>query len=138
MKKIFISLFVVVCLVSFASTPAFAGDKQRHRWEGVAIGVGAAILGHAILSSARDDGAARVTVSHRDYRDRHHRDRCSRAPRHSRGHWVVQKTWVPPICERTWNPGHYTRHGRWVPGRWITIEKRPGYWVEKKVWRSRR
>ena len=131
MKKIFISLFAAVCLLTFISAPALAGDKQRHRWEGVAIGVGAAILGHAILSNAYDRSPEQVTVIHRDSHYRH----CP-PPRYHRGRWEVQKVWVPPVCEEIWNPGHYDRCGNWVSGRWITIEARPGYWTEKRVWRA--
>lgn len=127
MKKIFISLIVVICLVSFAGTQAFAGDKQRHRWEGVAIGVGAAILGHAILSNHYSAESERVTVIYKD------QDRCYYPPpRHSRARWEGGKHWVPPVYERVWNPGHFNRHGEWVSGHWITIETQPGYWVKKR------
>ena len=128
MKKIFISLLVAVCLVAFITVPAFAGDKQRHRWEGVAIGVGAAILGHALLSNCVDPSPARVTVIHKN---RHHRV-CPPARYHHKERWEVHRVWVPPVCERVWNPGHYNRHGIWVSGHWMTIEKRPGYWAQKR------
>lgn len=36
--------------VSLMVTSAWAGPKQRYRWEGVAIGVGAAILGNALFN----------------------------------------------------------------------------------------
>lgn len=128
MKKIFISLFVAVCLVTFMRVPAFAGDKQRHRWEGVAIGVGAAILGHALLSSCMEPAPVRVTVIHKD---RHHRA-CPPPRHHSRARLEVHRAWIPPVCERVWNPGHYNRYGSWVPGHWMIIEKSPGYWAEKR------
>jgi len=40
----------VLCL-SLMVTSAWAGPKQRYRWEGVAIGVGAAILGSALFNA---------------------------------------------------------------------------------------
>ncbi len=138
MKKILVSLFVAVCLVTFTSASALAGDKQRHRWEGVAIGVGAAILGHAIFSNSWDARPDHVTVIQRNrHRDRHH-DRHNSFNRHSRSHWEVQRHWVPPVCQRVYNPGHYDRRGRWVPGQWVTIEKNPGYWEQRRCRISRR
>jgi len=50
----------------------------------------------------------------------------------------MQKVWVPPVCERLWNPGPYNRHSDWVSAHWITIEKQPGYWTENRLWRTRR
>jgi len=34
-----------------------------------------------------------------------------------------RKIWVPPVYIKVWNPAHYNRKGRWVPGRWIEIER---------------
>jgi hypothetical protein len=135
MQKIISSLLVGAAVLMFAANPAFAGDEARHRWQGVAIGVGAAILGSAILNEVMDRDCSPAPV--RVYRH----DGCCRPsppPRCSRGHWEVRKVWVPPVCERVWNPGHYDRNCRWVPGRWITVEKSPGYWAKKRVWVARR
>lgn len=134
MKKISTSLLVAICLTAFISVPAFAGEKQRHRWEGVAIGVGAAILGHAILSNHddhRDDAPTQVTVIQKE--DRHHRARAAHHEDHRR---KARKVWVPPVCERVWNSGHYNRRGDWVTGRWITLETQPGYWAKEGQWRA--
>ena len=141
MKKIFVSLLMTACLLAFVSAPAAAGDKQRHRWEGVAIGVGAALLGHAILDDYRDRdrGWDRSCRPERVRVYKH--DGChppAPMPRYSRGHWEMRKVWVPPVHERVWNPGHYNRRGNWVSGRWITIEKESGYWSKERVWVSRR
>ncbi|MCF8026836.1 MAG: hypothetical protein K9K81_00570 [Desulfobacteraceae bacterium] len=91
MKKILTVLLVAVCLVAFAGTSASAGDKQRHRWEGVAIGVGAAIVGHAIISSYYNSGPDHVTVIHQN---RGHRayppPRYSRGHSRARGHWKAR------------------------------------------------
>ena len=44
-KKIIPAAITLIMVLSFITTSAWAGSKQRHRWEGVAIGVGAAIVG---------------------------------------------------------------------------------------------
>ena len=49
-KSVFIAMLSTILCCSFVGTPAWAGDKQRHRWEGVAIGIGAVILGNALLN----------------------------------------------------------------------------------------
>jgi hypothetical protein len=41
---------IAVVSLCLASTPTWAGSKQQHRWEGVAIGVGAVIAGSALIS----------------------------------------------------------------------------------------
>ena len=136
MKKetLFIWLIGIVLALTITAPPVRAGSPQQHRWQGVAIGVGAAIIGGALYHHTR--------------RPRwHSRPAYSQAcppqqvyiapacpPRPSRGHWEWQKTWVPSVCEKTWNPGHYNRRHRWIPGRWIRIETQPGHWRREKVW----
>ncbi len=128
MKKTLIILFSLILVVSF-SIPAFAGSKQRHRWQGVAIGLGAAILGNAIINNSRDySHRERVTVIERDVYARP----CP-PPQH-RGHWEISKVWVAPVCKKVWNPAHYNNHNRWVSGQWKMIEKEPGYWKQEKAW----
>ncbi len=48
-KKLIIAVAAILSL-GLMSTSAWAGSKQQHRWEGVAIGVGAAIVGSALIS----------------------------------------------------------------------------------------
>lgn len=45
-------IIAVTAVLSFflISTSVWAGSKQQHRWEGVAIGVGAAIVGSALIN----------------------------------------------------------------------------------------
>lgn len=155
MKKFAITSIALIFLLSVASTQALAGSKQQHRWEGVAIGVGATLLGAALLSEHSSHDGYRVSAhigypprdayrhsyghsykhsyrhSHRDFdRDRHHKYR--------RGHWETRRVWVGPVHDRVWNPPHYNRRGHRIPGSWITVERSPGYWKEERVWRSRR
>lgn len=130
MKKLFILSVVTVFFLSLSAQTAIAGSKQRHRWQGVAMGVGAAILGHAIINSDRyDSPPERVVVIDRDCHKPRYCDRDYR-----RGHWEVRKVWVAPRCDKVWNPGHYNRENHWVPGQYITIETSPGYWEKERVW----
>jgi hypothetical protein len=129
-KKILMGLTVVFTATVLISAPAVAGSKQRHRWEGVAIGVGAAILGHAIYQAHKDPSPPRVVYADPEPTPRYHHPR----PQHRRGHWEWRKTWVPSTYEKTWNPGHYNRKGHWVRGRWIEVKTSEGYWSKERVW----
>lgn len=135
MKK---TLFIILVTVTFgfclAAPSARAGNVQRNRWEGVAIGIGAAMLGHVLYKNHVQEHPAREVVYVNPRPQRHK----FRPPRKARGHWEVRKTWVLPAYESVWNPGHYSRRGRWVEGQWIEIEKAPGYWTEERVWVSKK
>ena len=142
-KHTYLMLIAGLCVI-LAAQPALAGSKQKHRWEGVAIGLGAA----AILSGAfinhhhRDVVTERVTVIDRgrsscepdryDRHDRRHHD--DPLPPRGRGHWEIRKIWVPPVIERVWNPSHYNHRNEWIPGEWIEIERESGYWQEERIW----
>ena len=121
-----VMVVVVVLLISLVSSPAWARSAQHYRWEGVAIGIGAAIIGGAILDSCCHPryGAA-YAYSYPPPPPRRH------------GHWAYEKIWVPPTYKSAWNPAHYNRRGEWIPGEWISIEDRPGYWASERVWISR-
>lgn len=135
MKKPLIFLIILIIAVfgiTLASSPALAGSTQRHRWEGVAIGVGAAILGQAIYQAHQAEH--RPQVVYVEPEPSHGRQRGHF--RHD-GHWEWQKTWVPPAYERVWNPGHYNPHGRWVPGYWMEVKTGEGHWIQERVWVAR-
>ena len=124
MKKLFILLMVIIFYLTVFANPVVAGSKQHYRWEGVAIGLGAALLGSALINSYQPE---RVTVIEREtyyYPD---------PPRHSQRYCEPRRVWIPPVCERVWNPGHY-EYGRWVSGEYIMIESEPGYWAEERGW----
>ena len=127
---VLISIILGGCLFS---PSGWAGNVQRNRWEGVAIGIGAAVLGHTLFNNYfHRQPAPEVVYRHpspRRYKHHHHR--------RARGHWEIRKKWIPPTYERVWNPGHYNRGGRWIDGQWIEIEREPGYWIEKRVWVSK-
>jgi hypothetical protein len=131
-KSLFVISIAVFVSISIAVSSAWAGNVQRNRWEGVAIGVGAAILGKVIWDQYQGSRHPEVIVHHAPrYKPKPHK---YHRPRKARGHWEIRKEWVEPVYKRLWNPGHYDRKGRWVPGRWIEIEKEPGYWIKKRVW----
>ena len=131
MKKIIIIPLIVLIAVAInlQASSVLAGSKQRHRWEGFAIGFGTAIIGSIILDHHHN-------LHYYKPAPRHNRMHPPPPPRvwNHRGHWEMRKVWVPPTYKRVWNPSHYDRGGRWVEGDWIEIVDQPGYWVEEQVW----
>ena len=128
-------------LVMISST-AWAGNVQRNRWEGVALGVAATLLGQALLDHHRVVHYGSATVPRTVGPSRgHHDDRSPaighRSPKHS-GKRHYQKVWVPPVYKRVWNPGHYNHRGRWLPGHWTQTQIQPGHWRRKPVWSANR
>jgi hypothetical protein len=129
-RKIIAVICAAVLGTVIAVSPSWAGSKQRHRWEGVAIGIGAAILGKAILDTyhhnyhATGPHAGPAIVEHHYHQ----------APPEPAGYWETRKEWIPPVYTKKWNPGHHNRHGHWVEGHWLRIEVQPGYWEYQKVW----
>ncbi len=138
-KGVFIGVILATLCCFFAVNSAWAGNVQRNRWEGVAIGIGAAILGSALFNHHRNAQPPPPAVVYHHpapppwpkayYHTPHY-------PRHER--WEIRKIWVPPTYKRVWNPAHYTQDGQWVIGAWIEIVDRPGYWREECVRASRR
>ena len=140
-KRFIIGLLVGGITFIMISNSAFAGNVQRNRWEGVAIGVAATLLGQALLDHHHDTHyrpapAPRIVhrppVRHeRPYRAYSHR------PHKHRKHARFHKVWVPPVYKKVWNPGHYNRRGWWVSGYWIEKEIRPGYWEKHRTWTAK-
>ena len=129
------TIATVLCLAVFSTflmVPAssWAGSPQSHRWEGVAIGIGAAIIGSALIRAYHDTPAVTAPPHRPIAAYPHYRP----APPQPAGYWQARKVWVPPQYQKTWNPGHYDRKGRWVPGQWFQTEIRPGYWAQTRVW----
>ena len=126
-KRFKIAVSALVCATLLFTSNAWAGHGQRyyshhsdhrvrHVWEGVAIGVGAAILGAALINSSQTQT---TTVQY--------------APQPS-GHYEYRRMWVGPQYEKVWVQGHYTHHGQWVPGHWDQQLVRPGYYTQQRVW----
>lgn len=130
-KKTIIILVASIVTICLAAPSAWAGNVQRNRWEGVAIGLGAAVLGHALFGSLYRQPEPAVVYRppspplHEPYQ---HRE--------SRGYWEIRKKWIPPVYEQVWNPSHYNSRGHWIEGHWMKIEREPGYWIEERVWVS--
>ena len=120
-NKFFIALFATILCITFLAPSAWAGKKQRYRWQGAAIALGAAILGNAIYNN-RDFGPSPSTHNY------------SPPPPRRNGHWEIRRVRVRPSYERVWNQGHYNRSGRWVRGHRTRILKEPGHSFEKRVW----
>jgi len=125
-RIISIILFASIAIV-FVTPASWAGTPAQHRLEGVAIGIGALILTKAIIDHHRHHEVAAVTPAA-------HHNRKHRARRAPAGYWKIKKRWVPAIYDKVWNPGHYNRRGRWVPGRWIDIKVEPGHWSKRRIW----
>ena len=128
-KRHFLTIAVILIFSIVAVTPSsWAGSPQSYRWEGVAIGIGAAILGKALLDQHR---RAVVVESPQpavvEYR--HHP-----VPPEPSGYWEMRKEWIPAEYRKVWNPGHFNRHGRKVRGHWMQVEVQPGHWVTRQVW----
>lgn len=121
MKKVSIIMTISLVCILLITPSSWAGEAQRHRWEGVAIGIGAAFLGHALLNQHYANYSP-APVYHKP------------PPQRPRGHWEYKKVWVQPTYKKVWNPGHYTRTRRWVPGKWIRVEIEPGHWDKEKIW----
>ena len=120
-NKFFIALFATILCITFLAPSAWAGKKQRYRWQGAAIALGAAILGNAIYNN-RDFGPSPSTHNY------------SPPPPRRNGHWEIRRVRVRPSYERVWNQGHYNRRGRWIRGHRTRILKEPGHSFEKRVW----
>ena len=134
MKKRSISLIVIIAVLSIImiTNLALAGSAQHNRWKGVAIGLGAAIIGSAIYKQYKNQPSQAYSNQCPKY---HRYGYHPHPPAYNRhGFWEIQKEWIPPTYKEVWNPGHYDDRGRWAEGHWIKIIDEPGYWVEKRVW----
>jgi len=153
-NKFFIALFATILCITFLAPSAWAGKKQRYRWEGAAIALGAAILGNAIYNN-RDFGPSPSThnyspppprrnghweirrnaiYNNRDFGPSPSTHNYSPPPPRRNGHWEIRRVRVRPSYERVWNQGHYNRRGRWIRGHRTRILKEPGHSFEKRVW----
>jgi hypothetical protein len=91
MKKTWIIIITVIFSLSFATSSAFAGSKERYRWEDVAIGVGAAILGSAIIKNSQPESVT-VIEWHTYHRPG--------PPRQIVRYCEPRQVWISPTYER--------------------------------------
>ena len=125
--KLLVATLIVLFAFTVSVPSTWAGSPQKHRWEGVAIGVGAAILGKVLFDHhvQRPAPAPAPRVAQLHYHQ---------SPPAPAGHWETHREWVPPSYKEVWNPDHYDRQGRFVKGHWMRLESSPGYWTERQIW----
>ena len=146
MKKIFTILIALSMIICFTANVAFAGGGRRNHNDRdrrhnnhsrvnkhVAIGVGAAILGAAIISSIHNSTPRREYQNNYDNSFNRNTYKHHRPPK-PKGYWSVKKVWMEPVYQTRWNPGHYNKHGKWVKGRNQSFLVEKGYWEEVKLW----
>lgn len=146
LRNLFIIVVAGILLTSMLSQPVWAKSAQRYRWEGVAIGLGAALLGSAILHDGRNSRYDRYNPrpQHQPRYDRHYqkpRHRPWRARRYGYrpcDYYDYERFWVPPVYDRFWRPGRHDPYERGVRGRWKKRMIRPGHWEERRRCRSDR
>jgi len=124
-KKLIILIAVVLCS-GLISTSVWAGSKQQHRWEGVAIGVGAVIVGSALINhhsyGYHNGPPVAFSFNHRTkhrYSARHH---GYRKP-HDGGH---HNHWRPYDRGHQYkgHRQHEGRHGHQHRGKWQANDRR--------------
>ncbi|OGP59269.1 MAG: hypothetical protein A2V65_07770 [Deltaproteobacteria bacterium RBG_13_49_15] len=119
-KKIILAVIVIAISFFLVGNNVWAGSPQRHRWEGVAIGIGAALVGSAIFNHHHYQRPLPAPVPVYQYPPP-----CYR--------WQVERVWIPPVYDSVWILGLSNRWGRWSPGRWEQRVRIPGYWEERPV-----
>ena len=123
LKIIFIALMISI----FGITISYAGSPQSYRWEGLALGLGAAIIGSHIFRGGMDDRDSEYHHGHRRYGKKH---RHWRHRQYRPGYGYVDNgCWT---YDRVYIPGKYIKE--YINGRWVTIEVTPDRWVEKRIW----
>ncbi|MCJ7704238.1 MAG: hypothetical protein MUO28_01725, partial [Desulfobacterales bacterium] len=115
-KKLGITILILALVSLFTITPAEAGSKTRHRWQGVAIALGAVALGgllaHQIYANTPPPVAyfPPPPLPSPQPEPYYYRPPAEYIP----GHLETVREWVPGTWERVWVPGHYDRWGNWV------------------------
>ncbi len=134
MKKLGITILILALVSLVTITPAEAGSKTRHRWQGAAIALGAVALGGLIAHQIHAHTPPPPPVAYFPVPPQPEPYYCP-PPRseYVPGRWETVQEWVPGTWERVWVAGHYDRYGNWVAGHY---EERltPGYYAERRVW----
>ncbi len=113
MKKLLIPIMVLSLLCITFISPVEAGEKSRHRWQGIAIGAASFLfldhLANHSTGPARSVsyGPAPGAYGHRLAPPRY----CAPGTSHRKNMWRRQSRW-----ESVWIPGHYDHHGRYIDG----------------------
>ena len=125
--QIFAMATVALLSLTFIAPSAWAGSRHRrhrHMLPGAAIVIEVFIPGKALHDHVHRSPVA-AWLPCQQYK--------SPSPCQC-GRWELHRVWMPPTYKRVWNLGHYNRRRRWVPGRWIEMIDRSGYWDEQRVW----
>ena len=143
MKKTNLFILTIISFFAFSvlTTPAHAGRTQHHRWQGVAIGLGAAIIGGAIYQHHQNHYSYKPAPPPRSVYvapPRAYKRHKPYKPHKRYGRWEMRRDWVEPTYESVWNPAHYNQRGEWIEGHWIEVIDKPGYWIEKRIWVAHR
>ena len=122
------AILATACLALWVAVPrAEAGDKSRHRWQGIAIGVASTILLDHLMNPGpaaadyRRPVAPRPSYGYGPPAWDGPRLRERRRPCPPPGHW-----------ERVWIPDHYDSFGKFVEGHYES------YWVGGPGYRAAR
>ena len=137
-------VIIAAFLVGITATPAAAGSRERGRFEGFALGLGAAVLGHTLMHHYHANDHYKAPADRHPPRRYHHRRHSHHRPPahrhapgrhfgHRRGHWEYQRVWVPPTYREVWKPGYHNNRGRWIPGCWVKEPVSRGHWEKRKV-----
>jgi len=133
-KRSLLIILATTLSLTLIGNSVWAGSAQRNRMKGIAIGLGAAIIGSAILTHHKEH-TYRPQEQRHDKSPRHNRHKqLNKYSKYRRGNWEVKKGWIPPRYKEVWNPGHYNPRGEWVDGHRIKIVAKPGYWTKKREW----
>ena len=108
-KNLIIVLLAMGFTLSFILPSVWAGSPRQYRWEGIAIGVGAAILGGALINGCIYPCPAPRAVYRYPCPPRYG---YYHPPRHHGEHWKASKIWRSHPYRETRHHGHYQGHGR--------------------------
>jgi hypothetical protein len=126
-KKLIVTGLITLFTIFTFTTVSWAGSAHKHRMEGLAWGIGAAILGKVIIDHHRNNHPVAAPAPQPAVH-------YQQAPAEPAGRWEVRREWVPARYKKVWNPGHYNHRGHWVRGHWMKVQIEQGYWQEKEVW----
>jgi hypothetical protein len=113
MKKLLIPIMVFSLLCIAFIPPVEAGEKSRHRWQGIAIGAASFVfLDHLANHSAGPARSVSYGPAPGAYGSRLDSPRhCAPGAGHRKNKLRRQSHW-----ESVWIPGHYDNSGRYIDG----------------------
>jgi len=135
LKKLTTAILILSLVFLFTITPAEAGSKARHMWQGAGIALGALALGGLLAHQAyvySHTPPPAVYLPPPPPRPEPYY--CPPPqPEYVPGHWEMVREWVPGSWERVWIPDHYDRWGNRIAGHYEERQT-PGRYVERRVW----